>query len=350
MPNRPQPSRRTVLAWGAAVAAASTLPRRPALAAPVEDRLNIYNWSDYIGRATIKNFQKEHALKLVYDTYESNEEMLAKVAVGGSQYDLVFPGADVAKSMIARGLLHPLQKDLIPNLGNIAPMFLDRSYDPGNQYTVPYQWGTSGIAFRSDLVKVPTDTWAVFHNAALSGKMTQLDDMHDVIGSWLKYRGRSLNSRDATELAEAKTDALAAKANLRAYLSAPVKNQLIAGEIHVAHLWSGDAAQAATENPAIKYLVPKEGGAIWTDVMAIPKDAPHKNAAHAFIEFVLRPEVQAEITTYTMYGTPNQEAMKVLPNALAFPTDEELTKLEYFDDLGSARELWDRLWTEIKAS
>ena len=196
----------------------------------------------------------------------------------------------------------------------------------------------------------PVDSWGVFHDEGLRGKMTQMDDVRDVVGSWLRFAGHSLNATDPAALEEAKHAALRAKPNLKSYVSAPVKAQLIAGDVWLAQLWSGDYAQAMQEEPALRYAVPREGSMIWTDYVVMPRRAPHPRAAHAFLEFVLRPEVAASISRVTRYGTPNQAAQALLDDPTPYPTDEELARLEYPLDLGEHLGLWDRIWTEIKSS
>ncbi|MCB9543758.1 MAG: spermidine/putrescine ABC transporter substrate-binding protein [Myxococcales bacterium] len=316
----------------------------------LEGELHIYNWSDYIAEDTVKNFEKEFGVKVTYDTYESNEELIAKLQAGGGGYDLVVPSGYAVMVLSQLGLMQKLDRSKIKNLGNISPIFRGASFDPQNEYTVPWQWGTTGIAYRKDLVTSPPDSWAVFHDAQYKGKMTQMDDMRDVIGCWLKYRGKSLNSTDPAELATAKTDAITAKALLKSYLSAPVKAQLIAGDVWIAQLWNGDTAQAKAENDQIAYVMPKEGGAIWADSMVIPKNAPHPKAAHAFLDYILRPEVGASISNHTGYGTPNEPASKLLERPVPFPDPAELAKLEYQKDLAEATAAWDQIWTEIKSA
>jgi spermidine/putrescine-binding protein len=315
----------------------------------IEKELRIYNWSDYIAEDTIPNFEKEFGVKVIYDTYESNEEMLAKLQAGASGYDLVCPSGYSVPVLRALGLVDKLYKQYLPNLTFIAPVFLELPYDPGNDHTVPWQWGLTGIAYRKDKVKAPPDSWGVFHDAQYKGKMTQADDMRDVIGAWLTFRGKSANSTDPAELEQAKKDALQAKKLLRSYVSAPVKGQLITGDVWIAQLWNGDTAQAKIEQPEIEFAMPKEGGAMWLDTMAIPKKAPHKRAAHEFLNYVLRPEVGAAISTHTGYGTPNRAALLRMEHPVPYPTADERRRLEFQLDLGEHAALWDRVWTEIKA-
>jgi spermidine/putrescine-binding protein len=316
----------------------------------IEKELNIYNWSDYIAEDTIPNFEKEFGVKVTYDTYESNEEMVAKLQAGASGYDIVVPSNYIVPVMTATALASELNKKYLTNLANLAPTFVNPVFDPENKHAIPYQWGTTGFAYRTDKIPAPGDSWGVFLDAKYKGKMTQMDDMRDVIGAWLRYRGHSLNSIDPAELSGAKTDALAAKKNLKAYISAPVKGQLISGDVWLAQLWNGDTEQARAEQPAIGYVLPKEGCTIWTDSLLIPASAPHKRAAHEFINYVLRPEVGAAISNFTGYGSPNQAALAQMKRPVPYPTAEEFQRLEYQKDLGTAGALWDQVWTEIKSA
>lgn len=317
--------------------------------AELEKELAIYNWSDYIGESTIADFEREFGVRVIYDTYESNEDLIAKLQAGASGYDLVVPSNYAVRVLRELDLLAPIDRGFLTNWANLVPEFTSRSFDPANDYTVPWQWGLAGLAVRTDRVGPLPASWSVFHDRRYRGKMTQLDDMRDVIGCWLKYRGHSLNSTEPAELAQAKTDALEAKANLKSYLSAPVKSQLIAGDVWIAHLWNGDTSQARTAQPALEFVLPEEGSMIYLDSMAIPRTAPHRRAAHEFLNYMLRPEVAAGVSRKSGYGSPNAAALALDPTLLRPPTPEELLRLEYQEDLGVATAEWDRIWTEIKA-
>jgi spermidine/putrescine-binding protein len=316
---------------------------------PIEKHLAIYNWSDYVPPETIPAFEKEFGVKVTYDVYESNEEMLAKLITGASGYDLVFPSSYAVTVLIATGLAGPIHRQYLTNWDNVAPLFLNPAFDPGNAHTVPWQWGVTGLAYRSDFVERP-DSWRVLMDARYRGKMTQMDDGRDVIGSWLRYRGHSLNSRDPRELAGAESDAITVKKNLKAYISAPVKGQLISGDVWIAQLWNGDASQAKVEQPAIDYVVPKEGCTIWMDSIVMPRMARHKRAAHEFMNYILRPDVGAAISDFTGYGTPNRAAMSHIAHPVPYPTPAELQRLELQVDLGRDTAQWDQIWTEIKSA
>lgn len=315
---------------------------------PLEDRLNLYIWSDYLADDTVPGFEREFGVRVVVDTYESNEDMVAKLLAGATGYDVVVPSSYVFPVLLANDLLLPLSRRYLTHWANLAPLFLDPSWDPGNAHAVPYQWGMTGIAWRSDRVARAPESWGVFLDPTYAGKMTMLDDPRDVIGSFLRYRGHSLNSIDPAELAQARADAIAAKANLRAFISATVKGQLVAGDVWIAQLWNGDTAQASAEEPAIRFVLPKEGSMIFVDTLVVPRSARHPRAAHEFLNYILRPEVAAKIADKTGYGTANQAALPLTRAKLDFPSGEELTRLEYQKDLGRETALWDRIWTEIK--
>ena len=324
-------------------------PRQGGDLGPLEKDLNLYLWSDYLADDTVPTFEREFGVRVTVDTYESNEEMAAKLLAGATGYDVVLPSSYLFPLLFANDLLVPLHRQYLTNWGNLATQFQSPRWDPGGAHSVPWGWGTTGIAYRKDLVATRPDSWGVFLDPAFRAKMTMLDDHRDVIGSFLRYRGKSLNSVDPAELARAKADAIAAKANLKAYVSAPVKGQLIAGDVWIAQLWSGDAAQAMAEQPAIEFVVPREGSMIFADGLVVLRAAPHKRAAHEFLNYVLRPEVAAAIADKTGYGTPNQAALPLTKSKVPYPTEAELARLEYQIDLGPAAELWDRIWTEIKA-
>ena len=317
---------------------------------PIEARLNIYNWSDYIGPEVVPGFEREFGVAVSYDTYESSEEMVAKLEAGAAGYDLVVPPTYAVTVLRDSGLLAPLSRRYLPNLVNLAPVFRGLPHDPANEFTVPWQWGMTGIAWRTDLIPEVPESWAIFLDPSRRGRMTMLDDQRDVIGAFLRLRGHSINSIAPDELQAARRDAVAAKANLKAYLSAPVKGQLITGDVWLAQLWDGDAAQARKEQPALNWVLPKEGSTLWIDSLVVPARAPHPRAAHEFINYTLRPKVGAAISAATGYGTPNRAALPLLASPNPYPSANQLARLEIQKDLGRASWLWDEAWTQIKSA
>ncbi len=328
-----------------------TPPRdeHPASAAgPLEDELRVFNWSDYVAPETIPRFEQEFHVRVIYDTYESNEEMIAKLVAGGDGYDVVGPSGYLVPVLAAGGLLRPLDHAVLPNWSNLLPVFVNAEKD-GGRYSMPYQWGISGIAYRRDLVAAPPTSWGVFADPALRGRMTMLDEAGEVLGAMLKWRGHSWSATDRGQLERAKVDALAVKPNLRAYASGPVKSQLVSGDIAVAQLWSGDTGQAAADEPRVQFAVPVEGSEIFADHLAIPRRAPNPRAAHAFLNYILRPEVAAEIAEQTGYGPANGAAVSRMKTPVPPPDAATMARLEFPVDVGAAKDLWDRLWTEVKA-
>jgi spermidine/putrescine transport system substrate-binding protein len=335
---------------GSGAAGDSTAAHASADLGPMEKELHLYNWSDYIAHDTVPNFEKEFGVKVTYDTYESNEEMVAKLQAGASGYDIVVPSGYIVPVLVATDLIIPIHQKYVTNAANVSPIFRNLPSDPENKYTFPWQWGTTGIAYRTDKVKTPIDSWDVFHDKQFRKKLTMMDDGREVIGAELRHQGHSLNSTNPAELAQAKAACVDAKKNLKAYISAPVKAQLISGDVWISQLWNGDTSQAKTEQPNLAYVIPKEGCTIWGDCMCVPKSAPNKRAAHEWINYILRPEVGAALSEATGYGTPNAAAAKVMKNPVPYPTEEELKRLEYQVDLGKDTATWDQIWTEIKSS
>ena len=335
---------RAAAAAGAVVGVGSFLgacDRRPGL--------NLYIWSDYLAPETIPGFERETGIRVTVDTYESNEEMAAKLLAGAQGYDVIVPSSYILPSLVGAGLLLQLPGGALTNLGNVAPMFQGGAANPHPDFAVPYQWGLTGIAWRRDKLPVLPATWGVFLDSSHAGRMTMMDDGREVLGAMLRYRGHSINSTDPEELRQARTDALAARPNLQAFVSAPVKGQLVAGDVWVAQMWNGDAAQARMEAPGIEFLVPKEGSTIWTDFLAIPANAPNVSEALRFIDYLLRPEVGARIAAATGYGSANAAATALLRSPVPYPEPEEMGRLEFQHDLGAGTEQVDRIWTEVKA-
>lgn len=328
-----------------------TTPRSDEDVGGIEGHLAIYNWSDYIAPDTVENFAREFGVSVTYDTYESNEEMLAKLQAGATGYDIVVPSSYLLPALRVASLIQPLQRERLSNAPNIAPLFANPPYDPGNAYTVPWQWGVTGIAYRADLLGAARpDSQATFSDPRWAGRLTMMDDGRVVLGAMLKWRGHSINDTEPANLARAKADAIAAKRLLRAFKSAPVKADLIAGDVWIAQLWNGDAAQARAERDSIGFVVPKEGSEIWTDLVVLLADAPHPRAAHAFMNYVLRADVGASIADATGYGSPNAAAVARQERPIPYPLASELERLEYLRDVGPASATFDRLWTEIKSA
>jgi spermidine/putrescine transport system substrate-binding protein len=281
-----------------------------------ERLLNIYNWSDYIDDRTIPLFQAQTNLRINYDVYSSNEDLLAKLRAGPTDYDIVVPTSDFIPTYRSLDLIEPLRQDLIPNLTNLDREFVETDYDPGNRYTVPWQWGTTGIGFNRQRVPGRVDSWdSLFEPPAEArGKVTMLREVTDLIGCALIYLGKSPNSTADADLAEVVKLLKSVKPKIRRFTTDTYIDELAANETWLAQGWSGDVFQAQDQNQDVSYAIPKEGSLRFVDVMAIPKGAPHPANAARFMNYVLHPKVQARISKYVSYGTPVSLAKPLLPS------------------------------------
>ena len=336
-------NRRTFLVGAATTAACARGPR-----------LNVFNWSDYVASDTIPNFEREFGLRVRYGTYESVPEMLAKVMSGNSGWDVIFPSAEYIQPMRDMGLLARLNHDWLPNLNNLDRQFQQPPWDPGLEWSVPYMHGSTGIVYQKSLGWTP-GAWSDLWDARLTGKLTMLDDPPEVFAACLKTLGDSLNSADPGQLKAAQQRAIAQKPLVRAYLNAEVRDQLIAGDVAVAQAWAVTAAQAIAAAPdRLAFAFPSEGFPRYADNVAILRESGRAEAAHRFIDYLLRPQVAAAIVETTHTAGCNGASQAFLPEALRadpvlYPPAEILARGEWFTPQSAASQrLRDRLWTEIK--
>lgn len=323
-------------------------------AAMARKTLHIFNWADYMPDSILRDFEDEFGIRVVYDTYSSNEEMLAKLMGGGlGQYDLAVPSDYMIEVMIEEDLLQPIDHGQLPNLVHIGDKYLDTPFDPGNRYSIPYLWGTTGIAYNTRYIKEPVTSWNDLWNPAHNRRLALLDDSREVIGMALQSLGYSINETDPARLAEAGDKLKQLAPRVLTYENTFTKDLLVSGEVWIAHVWNGDAALAMEENPDITYVLPKEGGVVWQDNLVILKRAPNAKAAHLFINYLLRPEVSAVLAEEFPYGSPNLAAVELLPehvrtNPAAYPDPDAVDKAEWIADVGDATVTFDRIYTEIQ--
>lgn len=322
--------------------------------------VSFYNWTDYIDPDVLDQFKEECGVDVIYDTFSSNEDLLAKLQAGATGYDLIVPSDYMVSIMLQLNMLKPLEHANIPNLANLYPRFTETPFDPGNVYTVPYQWGTTGIGYNLDATgEVPTG-WDWFFNPEKAdqfrGKISLLNDQREVIGAALKYLGYSMNSVDPAELEEAKQTILAIKPDIATFDSDSFGDILVSGEVVFGHGFSGGYFQSiyANEDKNLGYIIPQEGGTIWTDNLAIPTTAPNPYTAEILINYLLDPEVGAAISNMTYYASPNQASEPLIDEEITgnpgiYPSEETSDKLEFLTELGEGTLLWDRIWTEIKS-
>jgi spermidine/putrescine transport system permease protein len=317
--------------------------------------LNLYIWSGYLAPDTLKVFEQRFQARVQCDLYDSVEALLAKLQSGNSGYDIVVPSDYAVQILQRQRLLSPLDKAQIPNLErNLDPQFLGRPFDPGNRYSVPYTWGTTGIGYRKDRVGQITDGWQVLWEEQYRGKIVMLDDMRENFAAALKLSGFSINSHDPAQLEAAKALLDKQKPLLQAYNSSNFQELLVSGDAWLVQGWNGQIVKAARGNPNIGYLLPKEGTTLFIDSFCIPAGASHKTLAHQFINYMLEPETAAAVVNHTGYTVANRAARSYIDKALLsnpalFPDSTVLAKCEMLEDLGDTALMVDRLWTEVRS-
>ncbi|MEN3038294.1 MAG: spermidine/putrescine ABC transporter substrate-binding protein [Candidatus Kryptonium sp.] len=318
-----------------------------------ESVVNVYIWSDYLPRDVIEEFEKTTGIKINLDTYDSNEVLLEKLQTGVSQYDVVMPSDYMAQILIHQNLLQEIDKSKIPNIKNINKRFLNLEYDPQNRFTVPFFWGTTGFAYRKDKIANLPESWAVLFDSKYSAKILMLDDMRECFAVALKFLGYSINEIDTVILMKAKELLMQQKKLVKQYNSSGFDQAILSGDVWIAHGWSGQLVKASEYDSNIVYVLPREGGTLWIDNLAIPKSAKNIENAHAFINFLLKPEISAKVSEFSGYATVNDSAKKLInPKYLTnkrYPDEETLKNFELMKDLGPVTKLLDRFWTEIKS-
>ena len=330
-------------------------------------QLNFYNWSDYIDPSILEDFKAEFGVTVNMETYDSNEDLLAKIRPGSSGYDVIVPSDYAVDILIKEGKVAKLDKANIPNLRHIDPNYLSLYYDPGNDYSVPYFVGTTGMAYNKKSFPAPPDSWAALFDPAqleqVKGKVTMLDDERETIGAALIYLGKSINETDPAALAAAEELLKQQKPYLAAYNSSDFNRKLAGEEIVLAHGWNGSAGQAYTGlddfpgNANIGFVIPKEGGTIWQDNLMVVGDSRNQYTAEVFINYLLEPRVAARNADYILYGTPNLEAARLIKPetravyAVGFgPPDAELVKrLQWIKRSEASNTVFSDIWTRIKS-
>jgi len=288
--------------------------------------------------------------------HATNEEIMGKlIAAGGKGYDVVFVSSPFAEVLNKLGLTEPIDHAKVPNLANLYPEATKLPHDVGNAFSVPYTWGTTGLCYRSDLVKVAPTSWSdlLAPSDDLKGKTTMLATDRWLLAAGQLDKGFSVNETDPAKMAEVKDLLISAKKTLLAYDDTTFYSKLVSGEASLVHAWDGWCNYGIAENPAIKFVVPKEGSDMWVDTMTVTAASENKDAAMAFINYVLRPDVHAWVANNILYKVPNQKAMETLDKALIeqYPnigmTPADLMKEEQLRDLGDGQKLYTQTVTEI---
>jgi spermidine/putrescine-binding protein len=316
--------------------------------------LNFYNWTEYIAEDTIPNFQKRTGIKVIYDNYASNDTLFAKISAGATGYDIIVPTDAVLVKMKHGNLIQPLDLSLIPNVKNLDDRFRNAAYDPGNEYSIPWQWGTTGIGFDKTKVTGDVTDWDAFDLPEVNGKSSYLDEARDAFAMALFALGKDPNTTDTDDLDDARDYLIDLKKKIKS-ITSDYQDPLKSGELLLAQAYSGDVFQAQVTKPNIEYVIPSSGAFSWVDSMAIPKGAKHPGNAETFMNYMLEPRVGAALTNFVSYGSPNKAAepfidKAILNNPLIYPPPAVLEKLPFQKDIGEDELEYSDRWTKVKTA
>lgn len=315
--------------------------------------LNLFSWADNFSPEVLADFEKKYNVKINYDVFANNEELLAKIQAGSAQYDLIQPSDYMVATMLKLNLLEELDLNKIPNTRNLISSLQAPAYDPTGKHSVIYTWGVTGIVYNTKYVKTAPTSWKDLWNPEYKGHVILLNDNREVIGMSLKKNGYSVNSTDKAQLEQAVRDLRSLSPNVLAYDTDTIKQKFIAEEAWIGTMWSGDASFTHKDNKDIAFVIPSEGAVIWADTFAIPRGAKNKELAETFINYLYEPQVSAKNYEYIGYNDPNDKAESY--HSKAYNEDPMLKaardfigKGEWIQDIGDALTLYDRYWTELK--
>jgi len=323
------------------------------------EKLYVYNWGEYMDPEVRELFKKETGIEIVYEEFETNEEMYPKIKTNAVQYDLICPSDYMIQKMAGEGLLSEINFDNVPNIKYIDPTLLESSetFDPGNKYSVPYAWGTLGILYNRTMVDGPIDSWGALFDDKYAGNILMIDSVRDAFAVALKYLGYDLNTTSEKELNEAQAILKVQYPLVQAYVVDQVRDKMIGGEAALGVIYSGEAIYTQRENPDLEYVVPKEGSNVWIDSWVIPKNAQNKENAEKFINFLCDPKIALMNFEYITYSTPNTEARNMIEDEaiknspIAFPDEETLSRTTAFQYLGEEVEaMYVEKWNDVKSN
>ncbi len=315
--------------------------------------LNLFIWSEYMPDKILKQFEEETGVKVNYNVYSSNEEMLAKISAGAAGYDLSVASDYMVEIMKKQNLLEKVDKENITHFDHLDPEFLNQEFDPDNEYSIPYMWGNVVIAINEDTVKKEVTSFEDLWDSEFKNSLVVLDDQRILIGIGNKLQGESMNATDPKVIQKSKELLMDLLPNIKAFDSDSPKTMLVNGEAKAGIVWGAEAYLAEKENPSIKTVLPNEGSNIWMDNFVIPVGAPNKKNAEAFIDFILKPEISAQIIEDFPYANPNRAAHElidedIMTHPAVYSNEEFLKKSDIFKDIEDAILEYDRAWSEIK--
>lgn len=322
---------------------------------PKQKVLQVYNWGDYIGEDVIAQFEEETGIKVNYSMFASNEEMYAKIKSGAGSYDVLFPSDYMVERMIAEDMLAVIDPQSMAHYDLINPQFYNMEYDPANQYSVPYMWGTVGILYNTTMVDEEVVSWDILWDEKYAGQILMYDSARDSMMVALSRLGYDINTRNLDEIEEAKQSLIDQGPLVLAYITDDGKDKMIAGEAALAVVYSGDAMETIWENEDLRYVIPQEGSNVWVDAMVVPKTSTMQEEAQMFIDFMCSTEIAFMNVDYIAYSSPQLEAMAMVEDETmldtsAFnPTEDEIARCNVFNDLGDFKEIYDDAWVRVKA-
>lgn len=353
---------RSILASLIVLTGACTAPSRPGpilTPIPLADELVFYNWEDDMPQSVLDIFTREYGVKIKYEIYESQEDAIENMRAG-RVYDVVVMESRFIPMLAREGLLAELRQENLPNLRNISANFRELAYDPGNRYTTPYNWGTTGLVFRKDLVDGPITSWNDLWNPRYAGRVgLWLGQRREVISLTLKSLGYSANSEDPAELEEALARLIELKPNVVAIEDFDLVSSvdvLATGQVVLAMGYAYDFITGNEINPSIQYVLPREGSLIWHDTFIIPANSANRHTAELFLNFLMGPEINAKIANENFYATPNEAALsfikpEILNNPIIFPDNSDLTNAELILPLTpQGQDLYDAIWERFMNS
>lgn len=321
--------------------------------------LYIYTWAGYTDEDLLNRFTKDTGIKVIADVFDSNEAMLAKIqASGGGEYSIIYPSDYMVRQMVELKMLTELDHSRLVGLDQLFPKFQNPTYDPNNRYSVPMAWGTTGLIYNTTKLKNEPQDWDYLweQQKQLSRKMTLQNDLREVMGATLKMLGYSYNSTDPQQIKQAYDKLAQLKPSIASFTSDAWRSQILTGDLLVAMCVSSDANDLIPEVENLKYVLPRSGSSLWTDTLVIPKTAPNPDAAYAWINYMLQPEVTAAICQRLSFATPNKVAFKLLPpdvrdNPVLFPPESLLAKCEGIAPLpDKVKEIYESYWTKLTSS
>ena len=317
--------------------------------------LNLFNWEEYIGSKTLENFERETGIHVNKVNYQDEEEMLGAVQSDLAAYDLVVASDDLIRELRLAKILARLDFSKIPNFKYIGKQHINRPWDPEQKYSIPYLFGTTGMVVNKKYIKADTDSWKVLFDKRYKGKLAMLNNNFEVIGAASKLLGYSVNDTSPEKFTRVEAILHEQKPLIQGYLDVmTIKDLLIEEKLWAAQIYSGEGLAAVDENENLVYIIPKEGAPIWLDLFFIPRDAKHKEEAHLFLNYILRPEVNAVIASELWYATPNEAAKplmdpEVTQSPSVYPPPDIMARCEFYKDTGDETPMFTRIWADLTA-